>query len=114
MELHEKKCVPCKGGIPPMSEQEEDQYINEVSDWTLDREGTHKINRNFKFKNFKRAMTFVNKIAEIAEQEGHHPDICIHYNKVNLELYTHAIDALHENDFILAAKINRIYDEMEL
>jgi 4a-hydroxytetrahydrobiopterin dehydratase len=90
-----------------MSEQEEDQYIKEVSDWTLNRERTHKIKRDFKFKNFKKAMMFVNKVADVAEQEGRHPDICIHYNKVNLELYTYAISGLHENDFILAAKINQ-------
>lgn len=94
-----------------MSEQEEDQYIKEVSDWTLSREGIHKIERDFKFKNFKKAMKFVNDVADLAEQEGHHPDICIHYNKVNLELYTHAISGLHENDFILAAKINQLIDE---
>ncbi len=110
MELIKKHCVPCEGGIPPMSEKEEDQYIKEISNWTMSREGTHKINKDFKFKNFKNAMTFVNKVADVAEQEGHHPDICIHYNRVNLELYTHAISGLHENDFILAAKIDQLYD----
>lgn len=110
MELIKKHCVPCEGGIPPMSEQEEDQYIKEVSGWTISRDGTHKINKDFKFKNFKKAMTFVNKVVDVAEQEGHHPDICIHYNSVNLELYTHAISGLHENDFILAAKINQLYN----
>ena len=108
MKLIEKKCIPCEGGIPPMSEQEEDQYIKEISGWTLNREGTHNIKKDFKFKNFKKAMNFVNSVADVAEQEGHHPDICIHYNKVNLELYTHAIGGLHENDFILAAKINQL------
>ena len=108
MKLIEKKCVPCEGGIPPMSERAEDQYIKEISGWTLNRKGTHNIKKDFKFKNFKKAMNFVNNVADVAEQEGHHPDICIRYNKVNLELYTHAIGGLHENDFILAAKINQL------
>ena len=75
MKLTKKHCIPCKGDILPIPEQVKDQYIKEVSDWTLSREGIHKINKVFKFRNFKKAMTFVNKVADVAEQEDHHPDI---------------------------------------
>ena len=108
MDLTEKHCVPCKGGIPALSGRDEDIYIKEVPSWTLIRDGIHKIRRLFKFKNFKGSIGFVNKVAEIAEEEGHHPDIYISYNKVQLELYTHAVDGLLENDFIMAAKLDKI------
>ncbi|MBD3289316.1 4a-hydroxytetrahydrobiopterin dehydratase [candidate division KSB1 bacterium] len=111
MGLAEKHCVPCEGGITPMSEQEEDQYIKEVSDWQLARDGEHKIRKDFKLEDFEKAIKFVDEVAEIAEEEGHHPDICIHYNKVDLELNTHAIGGLHENDFIMASKIDRLFED---
>lgn len=108
MDLTTKHCVPCKGGIPPLSDTDEDRYIVEVPAWSLLREGIHKIKREFIFKGFRGAMGFVNKVAEIAEAEGHHPDIYISYNKVQLELFTHAAQGLLENDFIVAAKIDRL------
>lgn len=107
-ELAKKHCVPCEGGIPPMPNEDEDKYMKEVPTWTLDREGIHKIRKTFKFKDFKEAMRFVNEVARIAEVEGHHPNILIMYNRVQLELYTHAIQGLFENDFIMAAKIDQI------
>ncbi len=91
-----------------MSNEEETKYINVVPHWTLDRDDIHKIRRSFKFKDFKEAMRFVNEVAELAEQEGHHPVIHVNYNKVELELWTHAIRGLFENDFIMAAKIDQI------
>jgi len=108
MNLTSKHCVPCEGGIPPMPNEDEDRYIKEVPSWTLDREGIHKIRKTFKFKDFKEAMKFVNEVARIAEEEGHHPNIHIYYNRVEFELYTHAIKGLFENDFIMAAKIDQI------
>ncbi|OLS15668.1 MAG: hypothetical protein RBG13Loki_0703 [Promethearchaeota archaeon CR_4] len=108
MELLKKKCVPCEGGIPPLSDDEEDKLVNQVAGWELNRGSMHKLEREFKFKNFERALAFVNKVGTIAESEGHHPDIHIYYSKVLLELYTHAIGGLSENDFIVAAKINAI------
>lgn len=108
MDLTTKHCVPCKGGTPPMTDMDEDRYIKETPSWTLLREGMHKIKRQFAFKDFKGAMGFIDKVAEIAEAEGHHPDIYISYNKVQLELFTHAIHGLSENDFIMAAKIDRL------
>ncbi len=108
MELEEKHCVPCEGMIPAMSEADEDMYIARVKGWQLLRDGMHKIRKEFKFKDFKGSMDFVNKVAGIAEGEGHHPDIYIYYSKVVLELYTHAVKGLFENDFILAAKVDAI------
>ena len=108
MNLTSKKCIPCEVGGEPLSDSEENKYLVEASDWQIDRSGTHKIAREFKFKDFKEAMAFVDKVAGIAESEGHHPDIYIYYNKVRMELYSHAVGGLSENDFIVAAKISAV------
>ena len=114
-DLTKKHCVPCEGGTPPFSDEEEDEMLKLIrqaqhdnDEWIIVRDGTHKLVKQFKFKNFKEAMVFVNKIADLAESEGHHPNINIVYNKVQLDLFTHAVGGLSENDFIMAAKINRI------
>lgn len=104
--LHQKKCVPCEGTEKPLQAGQVAGYLTQIEDWEV--VDSIKIKKNFKFKNFKEAMSFVSKVAEIAEQEQHHPDIYIFYNKVNLELYTHAIGGLSENDFIMAAKIDKV------
>lgn len=83
-------------------------YLDQVPNWQLVEDKVMKINREFRFRNFKESMTFVNRVAILAEEEGHHPDIYIFYNKVRLELFTHAAGGLSENDFIMAAKINQI------
>ncbi len=103
--LLKKKCVPCEGGVMPFDKKESEKYLSQLSGWSLD-EKAEKISKEFKFKDFIGAVNFVNSIAEIAEEEGHHPDIHIFYNKVLLELSTHSIGGLSENDFILAAKID--------
>ncbi len=104
--LLKKKCVPCeKRGMKPMDRAEALDYIAENPDWNLNSDAT-KISKEFKFADFIGAINFVNLVADIAEEEGHHPDISIHYNLVTLELWTHAIGGLSENDFILAAKID--------
>lgn len=108
MDLTKKHCVPCEGGTPPLSNEKEDELMGQISDWTLVRDGTHEITRQFKFKNFKEAIKFVNKVADLTEEEGHHPDIKIAYNKVQLDLFTHAAHGLSENDFIMAAKLNKL------
>lgn len=107
-DLTKKHCVPCEGGDPPLHDSEEDRLMIEVADWTLIRGGTHRITKQFKFKNFRQSMSFVNKVADLAESEGHHPDIKIVWNKVQLDLFTHAVGGLSENDFIMAAKINKL------
>ena len=105
--LSDKKCVACEGGVPPLSETEIKTYLSQIKEgWeAID---SKKIQKEFKFKDFKEAMEFVNKIAVVAEEEGHHPDIYIIYNKVKIKLSTHAIGGLSENDFILAAKIDTL------
>lgn len=105
-DLLKKKCVPCEGkGIKPFTRMEAEDYLAQTSGWILDQDAK-KISKEYKFKDFIGAINFVEKVAEIAEEEGHHPDIQIHYNKVLLELSTHAIGGLSENDFIIAAKID--------
>ena len=107
MELREKKCEPCEGGVKPMNKDIVEEYLGKVSrEWKA--KDDKKIRREVPFENFKRGMAFANQIAVIAEQEGHHPDLCIHYHQVDVELTTHAIGGLSENDFIMAAKIDEL------
>ncbi len=105
-DLLKKKCVPCeKKGIKPFDKAEAQKYVDQALGWVLDQDA-RKISKEFKFQDFIGAINFVERVADIAEMEGHHPDIHIHYNKVLLELSTHAIGGLSENDFIVAAKID--------
>lgn len=105
-DLAQKKCVPCEGGVPPLDESTAGRYLASLTGWSL--VGGTRILKEFTFKNFARALAFVNRVGSIAEAEGHHPDILIHsWNRVRLEIMTHAIGGLSENDFILAAKIDR-------
>ena len=108
MDISKTHCKVCEIGMPPMHDREEDRHMKEVPSWTLNREGVHKIIKQFVFKDFREAIKFVNKVANLAEEEGHHPDIHIFYNKVSIELSTHNIRGLSENDFILASKIEMI------
>ena len=105
MKLTEKKCKPCEGGTPPLTEEQANDLLKQVASWTI-KDGH--VFKQFKFKDFKEAMDFINKVAEIAEQEDHHPNITNSYNKVSIETWTHSINGLSENDFILAAKIDEI------
>ncbi len=105
MDLTRKKCVPCEGGVPTMDEGQACALLPKVPNWSLS-EGS--LVRTLKFKDFLGSMAFVNRVAELAEAEAHHPDIRISWNKVTLTLTTHAIGGLSENDFILAAKINEL------
>jgi len=107
MDLIKKKCVPCEGGVQPMRGDEIKIYISYLkSEWQV-QEGK-KITKQFMFKDFKESIRFVNNIAEIAESEGHHPDIKVSYNIVKICLWTHAIGGLSVNDFIVARKIEEI------
>lgn len=101
--LTQRYCVACEAGAPPMTMEQAEAMMSQVPGWGL---GENKLSRRFKFKDFKEAMAFVNRIAELAESEGHHPDIYVSWNRVRLELTTHAIKGLTENDFIMAAKVN--------
>jgi 4a-hydroxytetrahydrobiopterin dehydratase len=107
-QLVAKTCTPCRGGVPPLAGAQIEPFMKEVPGWELIAEEPFRIRHEFRFKDFKEAVAFVNRVAELAEAEGHHPDFAIHYNRVALVLYTHKIKGLHENDFIMAAKINQI------
>ena len=108
MTLANKQCVPCKGGIPPLTRKEAEAYLKETPGWELSADAS-RIQRNFKFKNFITALDFVNRVGALAEGEGHHPDISFGWGYCTVTLYTHKIKGLHENDFIMAAKINDGY-----
>ncbi len=107
MDLSEKKCVPCTKGTLPLKEAALKAYEKELSPgWVIIDERL--LSREFLFKNFQQALDFTNKVGALAEVEKHHPDIHLSWGKVKIELWTHKIDGLSENDFILAAKISRI------
>ena len=105
--LKDAKCIPCEGGVSPLSKDEATRLMTEVTGWEFSKDGKS-ITKDLVFKNFDKAMDFVNMVADTAEFEQHHPDIDIRYNKVKLVLSTHAIGGLSNNDFIVAAKINHI------
>ncbi|MBS98453.1 MAG: pterin-4-alpha-carbinolamine dehydratase [Oceanospirillaceae bacterium] len=105
MALSEKSCEPCKGGVPPLSAEKAAELSREVPMWTLSADAK-KLRREFAFKNFAEALRFVNRVGELAEEEDHHPEISFGWGHVEVEIWTHKIDGLHENDFILAAKID--------
>ena len=106
-DLTKIKCVPCEGGMSPLTLNEVAKLKPQVSGWTIDK--NLKIEREFEFKNFKKAFSFLTEVALLAEKEGHHPDFTLHsWNKVKITLTTHAIGGLSENDFIVAAKISKM------
>ena len=103
--LAEKKCVPCKKGGEPLKGETLKGYAGELnSEWNVVDE--HHLEREFTFDDFRQALDFVNQVGELAEQEDHHPDIYLTYGKVKIELWSHKIGGLHENDFVLAAKVD--------
>ncbi len=107
-ELIQKKCVPCEGGVAPLSREEAEATVRNVKGWTLDSDG-RQISRSWTMKNFMAGIEFFDKVAELAEDEDHHPDLHLEgYRKVTIILTTHAVKGLTENDFILAAKINQV------
>jgi 4a-hydroxytetrahydrobiopterin dehydratase len=105
--LNRKHCVPCEGDSVPLFQQDAENLLKQVPKWMLWPDGKT-IARAFAFKNFAEAMTFANKVGDLAEVEGHHPDLLIGWGRVEIELSTHAIGGLSENDFILAAKIDQL------
>ena len=107
MELDQKTCVPCRGGVPPLTEREAGLMLAEVPEWGL-FDGATRVCRRFTCEDFASAMGFVAKVGELAEIEGHHPDVTFGWGYAEIMFYTHKINGLHENDFILAAKIDRI------
>ena len=107
-ELATRKCVPCGGGIPPIPKEKAAEFMRQLHpDWQIIADGK-KIERKFKFKNFREALDFVNQVGELAEAEDHHPSISFGWGFVTIILWTHAISGLFDNDFILAAKIDQL------
>ncbi|TAL33280.1 MAG: 4a-hydroxytetrahydrobiopterin dehydratase [Spirochaetes bacterium] len=105
-ELAQRKCAPCDAGTPPMNAKEIELLVGQVGEWKV--VDNHHLARDFKFRNFREALDFVNRIGAVAEAEGHHPDIMLSWGKVSVTLLTHKIHGLSENDFILAAKIDAL------
>ena len=107
--LSSKQCVPCQGETPPLEGQALEDLMKQVQGWELVED--KKILKNFKFKDFMEALAFVNRVGELAQQQGHHPDIYLSWGKVKIELSTHKIKGLTESDVILAAKIDTLMPE---
>ncbi len=105
-DLASKTCVPCRGGVPPLKGAELARLWQQVEGWEVVEE--HHLHKVFKFADFRQAMTFVNKVGELAEEQGHHPDLGLAWGKVEITIWTHKIDGLTESDFILAAKIDQL------
>ena len=105
--LAKKQCIPCKGGVPPLEGSERDRLMGELGgDWKLDDRGH--LEKQYRFSNFAHALAFTNSVGELAEQQGHHPDIHLSWGKVGVEIWTHKINGLTESDFVLAAKIDAL------
>jgi 4a-hydroxytetrahydrobiopterin dehydratase len=107
MELNTKKCKVCEGGVEPLNQVEVSELKNQIkSSWNII--DNHHLTNTYSFVNYKHTMSFVNKIAELAENEGHHPVMHVYYGKIDVDIWTHAINGLSENDFILASKIDNL------
>ena len=108
--LYEKKCIPCEGNISAFNYSEIHNYLKKVNDWEVKEDSKKKffLEKKFKFKNFLSSQRFVNLVGDISEKESHHPDIFFGWGYAIIKIYTHAIDGLSENDFILASKIDQI------
>ena len=107
--LAEKSCTPCRGGVPPLSRDDALRLQKQAPDWEL-RDDAHRIERTFRFRNFQEALAFVQRVGELAETEGHHPDMSFGWGYATVSLSTKKIKGLHENDFIMASKIDRMLD----
>jgi 4a-hydroxytetrahydrobiopterin dehydratase len=105
-ELAGKTCIPCKGGTPPLKGEELVDLRRQISEWEVVEE--HHLRRRFRFKNFREALHFVNEVGELAEEQGHHPDVSFGWGYAEVTVWTHKIDGLTESDFIFAAKVDTL------
>jgi 4a-hydroxytetrahydrobiopterin dehydratase len=105
-ELAQRQCVPCRGGVPPLAGEEITKLLAKVDGWEAVNE--HHLKKEYKFANYREAQEFVNRVGGIAEEQGHHPDICFGWGFAKVTIWTHKIDGLTESDFILAAKIDEL------
>ena len=108
--LHKKKCIACSGDLPALNHQEIDNFISQVKGWTVikNENNIKMITKYLKFNDFKNSLNFINQVSDIAETEGHHPDLSFGWGYANITIFTHAVKGLTESDFILAAKIDQI------
>jgi len=106
-DLAERECVPCRGGVPPLKGEEIEKLSAQLQAWQVVDE--HHLQKTYNFKDFREALDFVNRVGELAEGQGHHPDICFGWGKAEITIWTHKIDGLTESDFVLAAKIDRLH-----
>ena len=105
-ELSERQCVPCRGGVPPLKGAEIQDLSVQLEGWQVVNE--HHLQKTYRFGDFRESLEFVNRIGEVAEAQGHHPDICFGWGKADVTIWTHKIDGLTESDFVLAAKIDKL------
>jgi len=105
-ELSSKQCVPCRGGVPALRGEDITKLQDQLADWKVVNE--HHLQKSYRFKDFHESQTFVNRVGDLAEEQGHHPDICFGWGQAEITIWTHKIDGLTESDFILAAKIDDI------
>jgi len=105
-DLAERECVPCRGGVPPLKGEKIKELSAQLDEWQVINE--HHLQKTYAFKNFRESLDFVNRVGELAEEQGHHPDICFGWGKADITIWTHKIDGLTESDFVLAAKIDRL------
>ncbi|WP_447975189.1 4a-hydroxytetrahydrobiopterin dehydratase [Nitrospira sp. Kam-Ns4a] len=111
MGLADNKCVPCRGGVPPLAPARVNELLRELNPgWSVNKDGH--LERLYTFKDFAEALAFVNKVGAVAEEEGHHPDLHLAWGKCKVELWTHKINGLTESDFYMAAKADRVFDAM--
>jgi 4a-hydroxytetrahydrobiopterin dehydratase len=109
--LENKNCIPCQGGIPPLKKAEIDKFLNQVGgEWNVKQE--KELRKSYDFNKYLSAIKFSNLVADLAEHQGHHPYIHINYKSVEIILFTHKIDGLHENDFLMANKIDHLYSKL--
>lgn len=105
-DLAGKQCIPCRGGVPPLQGEEITKLQDQLNSWEVVNE--HHLKKDYRFKNFREAQQFVNQVGDLAEEQGHHPDICFGWGNVEIKIWTHKINGLTESDFILAAKIDAL------
>jgi 4a-hydroxytetrahydrobiopterin dehydratase len=105
-DLAQRDCVPCRGGVPPLQGDQIRELLAQLDGWQVINE--HHLQKIYKFKDFRESLGFVNRVGALAEEQGHHPDICFGWGKADITIWTHKIDGLTESDFVLAAKIDRL------
>lgn len=105
-ELSERQCVPCRGGVPPLKGKKIENFLRQLEGWQVINE--HHLQKTYQFRDFRESLQFVDRVGALAEEQGHHPDICFGWGKADVTIWTHKIDGLTESDFVLAAKIDKL------